>query len=255
MTSDGSDAVRRAKDLIEAEQFDEAIGILEPWLEDNPEDAAAWSALGAAYFELEDYEAAAPAARKAVELRPESAREWCNLGTVLRKLGRLEEAANAQRRALAVEQDYDRALMELEKLGTQYGMDEEMEPVPQPSGKGGAVMRNGDADREARDSELEKWRNARRREEVERLNVWAQALTYGIAFLIPLLGVIWGGALRLRAEGSELSEQRLDDRLTALRYIGWALLGTLVYWVVWKVWGYDILRLLTPQLDFPWPQF
>ncbi|MFO8079677.1 MAG: tetratricopeptide repeat protein, partial [Armatimonadota bacterium] len=98
--AEADEAVSQAKGLIRAARFEEAVALLESWLEENPEGADGWAALGAAYFESEDYEAAASAARRAVDLQPESARAWCNMATVLRKCGELEEARTCCERAL-----------------------------------------------------------------------------------------------------------------------------------------------------------
>ena len=93
-----------------------AIELLEAWVADNPDDASAWAALGAARFALESWADAEQAASEALRLRPEGAREWCNWGMMLRKLGRLDEAERAQYRALSLEPSYDRARTELRKL-------------------------------------------------------------------------------------------------------------------------------------------
>ncbi len=93
-----------------------AIELLEAWVADNPDDASAWAALGAARFALESWADAEQAASEALRLRPEGAREWCNWGMMLRKLGRLDEAERAQYRALILDPSYDRARTELRKL-------------------------------------------------------------------------------------------------------------------------------------------
>jgi len=111
----GDDAVDEAKALVRADRCEEAIGLLEPWLDTHPRDARAWATLGAAYFELRDYHAAERAARRAVDLRPEGAVEWCNLGTVLRKAGQYEQAEEAQTRAIELDPNYQRAKVELRK--------------------------------------------------------------------------------------------------------------------------------------------
>lgn len=108
--------VEEAKEFIRRGQRRLAIELLEPWLEEYPEDASAWSVIAGAYFELDDLPHALEAARRATELRPESARNWCNLGMILRRLGDLREAEKAQYRALTIEPGYDRARRELRKL-------------------------------------------------------------------------------------------------------------------------------------------
>ena len=120
--------VSRSKVLLKEGRAYEAIDVLRPWLDANPSDPDGWAVLGAAFFELADYEESARAARRVVELRPDSARSWSNLGTVLRKTRHFDEAARAQRRALAIEPDYRRAHIELEKLQAPASPSEEKAP-------------------------------------------------------------------------------------------------------------------------------
>lgn len=105
-----------AKRFVRTKQPLLAVELLEPWLEEYPEDASAWSVLAAARFELDNLPEARMAAARAVDLRPHSARHWCNLGMVLRKIGALYEAERAQHRALSVDSSYDRARTELRKI-------------------------------------------------------------------------------------------------------------------------------------------
>jgi len=85
------------------------------------------------------------------------------------------------------------------------------------------------------------WRESRQLEEQERLNKWGQALTYVAACVVPLLGLVWGGVLCLRADSRDpTTEQDLHDRLAGLRYLGWALLGCVVYLVLWRLWADEL---------------
>lgn len=108
--------VEEAKTLIRRGQRRIAVELLEPWVEDYPEDASAWSVIAAAYFELDDLAKALRAAQRAVDLKRDSARNWCNLGMILRRLGKLQEAERAQYQALTIDSGYDRARVELRKL-------------------------------------------------------------------------------------------------------------------------------------------
>ncbi len=108
--------IDRAKHFVRNHQPLLAVEVLEPWLQEYPEDARAWSALAAARFELGSFTQARVAAAKAADLRPESARNWCNLGMILRKTGELYEAERALHRALSVDSSYDRARTELRKV-------------------------------------------------------------------------------------------------------------------------------------------
>lgn len=108
--------IEQAKLFIRRGQRRLAAELLEPWLQDYPDDADAWSVVSAAYFELDDLAKALRAAQKAVDLKPDSARNWCNLGMILRRLGKLYEAERAQYEALGADSGYDRARVELRKL-------------------------------------------------------------------------------------------------------------------------------------------
>jgi len=105
-----------AKHFVRNNQPLLAVEVLEPWLEEFPEDASAWSALAAARYELDNLPEARSAATKAAELKPQSARNWCNLGMILRKIGALYEAERVLHRALSIDSDYDRARTELRKI-------------------------------------------------------------------------------------------------------------------------------------------
>jgi len=112
----GEDVVAQAKELISQGEHQAAIELLEPWLQENSDDASGWAALGAAQFQLENWTDAEKAARQAVRLRPDNPGDWCNLGTVLRKRKQVQDATQAQRRALALDPSYARARQELTKL-------------------------------------------------------------------------------------------------------------------------------------------
>jgi len=116
MSQQAQSPVEQAKGLMGQRQYQDAIGLLQPWLTDHPDDASAWAALGAAHFEVENWSEAEKAAREVVRLRPDSARDWCNLGVIRRKLGQVHKAAQAQRRAVRLDPEHHRARRELSKL-------------------------------------------------------------------------------------------------------------------------------------------
>ena len=115
MLTDGGSPVADAKDLIRRGNRRLACELLEPWLEEYPEDPAAWSALGAALFASGEVPEALAASQKVVELRG-TARDWCNYGTVLRKAGQPKDAERAQYQALIVDPKYEHARTELNKI-------------------------------------------------------------------------------------------------------------------------------------------
>lgn len=84
-------------------------------MEHNPEDASAWSALGAALFNLGDIPQALAASEQVVRLRGE-ARDWCNYGMLLRKSKRLDDAERALYKALTLDPRHEHARTELAKL-------------------------------------------------------------------------------------------------------------------------------------------
>ncbi len=108
--------IEMAKHFVRNHQPLLAVELLEPWLEEFPEDASAWSVLAAARYELDNLPDARFAAARAVELRPRSARNLCNLGMILRKIGDLYEAERVLHRALSVDSSYNRARTELRKI-------------------------------------------------------------------------------------------------------------------------------------------
>ena len=105
-----------AKALLQEGKLAEVVRLLQPDVARHQDDSVAWSLLGAAYFELEQWEAAEEAARHTLRLTPNSPRQWSNLGTILRKQGRHDEAEDAQHRALELDRKYRRAETELAKI-------------------------------------------------------------------------------------------------------------------------------------------
>ena len=108
--------IEMAKHFVRNHQPLLAVELLEPWLQEFPEDGGAWSVLAAARYELDNLPDARRAAVRAVELRPQSARNLCNLGMILRKIGDLYEAERVLHRALSVDSSYNRARTELRKI-------------------------------------------------------------------------------------------------------------------------------------------
>lgn len=113
--TDNREDLRRARLLLQRGAADKAAEMAESLVAENPDDSEVWSVLGAAYFELEEWEKAEEAARQITSLSPDSARAWSNLGTILRKRGMYEQAASAQKQALSIDTRYRRAEAELRK--------------------------------------------------------------------------------------------------------------------------------------------
>lgn len=116
MSGDATEAVDAAQRLLSAGDPAGALEALRGYMPQLSQITRAWSVLGAAYFELEQWEAAEDAARQSLRLDPDSARNWSNLGTILRKQGRYDEAEKAQERALSFDRKYRPAETELAKI-------------------------------------------------------------------------------------------------------------------------------------------
>lgn len=116
MSGDATEAVDAAQRLLSAGDPAGALEALRGYMPQLSQITRAWSVLGAAYFELEQWEQAEEAARQTIRLDPDSPRQWSNLGTILRKQGRYDEAEEAQQRALSLDRSYRRADTELAKI-------------------------------------------------------------------------------------------------------------------------------------------
>jgi tetratricopeptide (TPR) repeat protein len=121
MAKDHQDRIAQAKSLLQKGAAAEAAGLVEPVVADDPDVGEAWSVLGAAYFELEDWQRAEEAAREVVRLEPRSARAWSNLGTILRKQLKYDAAVGAQEKALSLDRNYGRAEVEISKVQDKRG--------------------------------------------------------------------------------------------------------------------------------------
>ncbi|MGY5860838.1 MAG: tetratricopeptide repeat protein [Candidatus Thorarchaeota archaeon] len=143
MRRKSDDHIASAVSFIQAKQYKEAIDLLEPYLEGNPDSLEAWynygCALGAidrqedavkAYDEalaidnmifeiwfnkaaslygLADFKKAKESYEKALEINPEDAEAWNNLGNSHSKMGNGHEAIEAYTRAVALKPDYAEA--------------------------------------------------------------------------------------------------------------------------------------------------
>ncbi len=85
------------------EQYDQAIPAFQEALRIEPEDAGTWSALGTCYSSLNQYDQAIPAFREALRIDPEFAEAWSILGFVYGALNQYDQAIHALREALRIE--------------------------------------------------------------------------------------------------------------------------------------------------------
>lgn len=78
------------------------IAALERQTQAEPGNAKAWTELGNAYFDSNQYEASINAYRKSLELNPNNANVWTDMGVMYRRSGKPEEAIKAFDQAIAV---------------------------------------------------------------------------------------------------------------------------------------------------------
>jgi len=86
------DPLATARQHLGQQEYDEAIAILEPLTEAEPDHAQAWLFLGFAHHAKEDYEAALPAHRRAMEFEATRGRATYNAACALAMLGMPEES-------------------------------------------------------------------------------------------------------------------------------------------------------------------
>jgi Flp pilus assembly protein TadD len=75
-------------------------------IEQNPDNANAWSNIGYCLHNLARYEEAEQAYHKAIALAPDNAYSWNNLGILLKDQARYEEAEHAYRQAIELDPKY-----------------------------------------------------------------------------------------------------------------------------------------------------
>ena len=90
---------------------------------------------------------------------------------------------------------------------------------------------------------LREWREERQQREAQRLDKWTKSLTAAVACVIPLVGLIWCIVLGLWAERED-EAIAARTRYRALYYLTWALLGCIIWAVIWRIWADDMGRWL-----------
>ena len=83
---------------------------------------------------------------------------------------------------------------------------------------------------------LEVWKEERERAERLRLGRWTEGLMVAAAVIVPLLGVVWCAVLCLFAEGKEDEMEAIRDRHKGLTFLGWALLGCILWLLLQPLW-------------------
>lgn len=85
----------------------ERVAALERQTQADPGNVNAWTELGNAYFDAQQYEKAISAYRKSLELNPNNANVWTDLGVMYRRAGNPEEAIKAFDQAIAVDPKHE----------------------------------------------------------------------------------------------------------------------------------------------------
>ena len=83
------------------------IAALKSQVEANPGNAGAWTELGNAYFDSDQFEASIDAYRKSLELNPNNANVWTDMGVMYRRSGQPQEAIKAFDQAIAVDPKHE----------------------------------------------------------------------------------------------------------------------------------------------------
>jgi cytochrome c-type biogenesis protein CcmH/NrfG len=83
------------------------IAALERQTQADPGNAKAWTQLGNAYFDSNQYEESISAYRKSLELNPNNANVWTDMGVMYRRSGKPEEAIKAFDQAIAVDPKHE----------------------------------------------------------------------------------------------------------------------------------------------------
>ena len=84
------------------------------------------------------------------------------------------------------------------------------------------------------------WREERHREEERRLVLWLDRAQTALAVLVPVLGLLWAWSL--------LQRRNLQTRTQGAYLGGWALLGIIIWAVVWSLWGDSLAKLVWTPL-------
>jgi cytochrome c-type biogenesis protein CcmH/NrfG len=83
------------------------IAVFEHKTQANPADAAAWTELGNAYFDSNQFEKAISAYKKSLEIAPNNADVWTDMGIMYRRSSKPEEAIKAFDQAIAVDPKHE----------------------------------------------------------------------------------------------------------------------------------------------------
>jgi cytochrome c-type biogenesis protein CcmH/NrfG len=83
------------------------VAALERQTQAEPGNVKAWTELGNAYFDSNQYEKSISAYRKSLELNPSNANVWTDMGVMYRRAGKPEEAIKAFDQAIAADPKHE----------------------------------------------------------------------------------------------------------------------------------------------------
>ncbi len=100
-----------------------------------------------------------------------------------------------------------------------------------------------------RRQQLEDWRREQQKQRQSQMAKWLTIGQSALCVAIPQLGFWW--VLFHFATAALVENKATELRLRGVQLAGWMLLGVVLWLIVWKLWGYDMLRALTPKFDLP----
>lgn len=96
-------------ELVQNREFEQAVGLLQTLLEQDPNDAIALNFLGVIHLEMQNPHLAYQYLRRAMQEKPNVAAMWANYGMAAHELGRNQEAINAYLKAAELDNEYVKA--------------------------------------------------------------------------------------------------------------------------------------------------
>ena len=96
-----------AQSVAPATSESDRIAVFERETQANPTDAKAWTELGNAYFDANQFEKSISAYKKSLELNPDNPNVWTDMGVMYRRSGKPDEAIKAFDQAIAVDSKHE----------------------------------------------------------------------------------------------------------------------------------------------------
>ena len=96
-------------DLIQKGELEDAMGLVQTLLENDPNDAIALNFLGIIHLELQNFHLAYQYLRRALQEKVNIAPVWVNFGLAAHELGRNKEAINAYLKSAEIDNSYVKA--------------------------------------------------------------------------------------------------------------------------------------------------